>query len=86
MVKKTVYIIALEFGVDNVGNDLTYNKLLEHLHQNNITLNQEMKRYFHVWFYENFYVDGIYPKIKDFKWTSGDLNESVLSNYDNDDA
>lgn len=82
MTQDSIYTVALKYGADNTETGITYNKLLEHLRTNNVTLDKDFQRYFHVWFYENFYVDPIYPKIKDFQWTSGDLSESVLSKYD----
>ena len=82
MTENNIYTIALKYGVDNINKEITYNTLLDHLASNNITLDQDLKRYFHIWFYESFYVESIYVKIKDFKWTSGDLNESVLLQYD----
>ena len=86
MTDDNIYTIALKYGADNLNNEVTYNKLLDHLIKQNINLHQDLIRYFHVWFYENFYVDSIYPKIKDFTWTSGDLSEQVLSRYDDQKA
>ena len=82
MTDDNIYTIALKYGVDNLNKEVTYNKLLDHLSKQNIILDQELKRYFHIWFYESFYVETIYQKIKDFKWTSGDLGEKALKEYD----
>lgn len=82
MTNDSIYTSALKYGADNTETGITYNKLLDYLLENNVSLDKDFQRYFHVWFYENFYVDPIYPKIKDFSWTSGDLSESVLSKYD----
>lgn len=86
MTKDNIYTVSLKYGVDNLNNDVTNNKLLAHLKSQNITLDKDLQRYFHVWFYESFYVDVIYPKIKNFRWTSGDLSESILSQYDDQKA
>lgn len=82
MGKDSIYTISLRYGADNTETGISYNKLLAHLEKNKINLEEDFKRYFHVWFYENFYVDSIYPKIKDFRSTSGDLNENILSQFD----
>jgi hypothetical protein len=86
MTEDNIYTVSLKYGVDNLNSDVTYNKLLAHLKSQNITLDKDLLRYFHVWFYESFYVDAIYPKIKDFKWTGGDLCESILSQFDDKKA
>lgn len=86
MTEENIYTISLKYGVDNLNNGVTYNKLLAHLKSQNVTLDKDLQRYFHVWFYESFYVDAIYPKIKDFRWTGGGLSESVLLEYDDKKA
>ena len=86
MTEDNIYTISLKYDVDNLNNDVTYNKLLAHLKSQNITLDKDLERYFHVWFYESFYVDAIYPKLKDYRWPGGDLSESILSQYDDKKA
>ena len=86
MTEENIYTIALKYGADNLNNGITYNNLLSHLKSKGKSLDKDIQRYFHVWFYENFYVDAIYPKIKDFRWTSGDLGENVLAVHDDKKA
>jgi hypothetical protein len=40
----------------------------------------------HVWFYENFYVKGIYDQVKDLRFTSGTFNDTNLEKFDNKPA
>lgn len=54
MTEDNIYIISLKYGVDNLNNEVTYNKLLDHLKSQNITVDKDLQRYFHVWFYEKF--------------------------------
>lgn len=54
MTEDNIYTISLKYGVDNLNNEVTYNKLLDHLKSQNITVDKDLQRYFHVWFYEKF--------------------------------
>ena len=84
MIENNIYTESLKFGIDNIQTGVTYNELINHLKSLNKPFQPEFQRYLHIWFYENFYVDVIYQKIKDFNWGSGDLNENNLSKYDNE--
>lgn len=86
MTDNNIYTVALKYGTDNIKNGVTYNELLEHFKSNNIIFDPSFQRYFHIWFYENFFVDGVYQHIKDFNVNLGYLNENVLVQHDNKKA
>ncbi len=87
MTDDNIYTIALKYGVDNLNTGVTYNQLIAHLQSKNIALNTEQQIYFHLWFYENFYVDNsVYHRVKDFIWQNGEQSESFLSPHDNSKA
>lgn len=86
MTDNNIYTIALKYGTDNISVGVTYNELMEHLKSKNITIDPIFQRYFHIWFYENFFVDGVYQHIKDFNANMGYLNENVLVQHDNKKA
>ncbi len=87
MTKDNIYTIALKYGVDNLNAGITYNQLIAHLKSKNITLNKELQIYFHLWFYENFYLDNsVYYRVKDFVWQNSEQSESFLSPHDNSKA
>ena len=86
MHQDSIYTIALKYGADNTHYGITYNKLLTYLKSKNIKIDHDFQRYFHVWFYENFYVAKIYPRIKNFEWRDDSLSEKVISQCDDDKA
>ena len=86
MTDKNIYTIALKYGIDNIKNGIAYTELLEHLKTNGISLEASFQRYFHIWFYENFFMENIYQQIKDFNANMGYLSEGTLIQYDNKKA
>ena len=87
MTEENIYTIALKYGVANLNTGVTYNQLIAHFKSKNIILNNDLQIYFHLWFYENFYVDNsVYYRVKDFVWQNAEQSESFLSPHDNSKA
>ena len=81
-IQETIYNKALEFGANNIKEGVTYNELLNYLKENKLDVNDGVARSFHVWFYETFYVSGIYERRNDPSGM-GVFNEDVLRGKDN---
>jgi hypothetical protein len=87
MTEDNIYTIALKYGVDNLNNGITYNKLLAHLKSKNIMLDTDLQQYFHLWFCENFFVDNsVYWRVKDFVFQNAEQSETFFSQFDNSKA
>jgi len=83
--QENIYIDALEFGVRNLKDGISYNVLKNHLEKKGYNIEGKFAKYFRTWFYSTFFND---PQTKDaIRALSGDSSISGYieeSQYDKD--
>jgi len=83
--QENIYIDALEYGVRNLKDGISYNDLEEHLKEKGYNIEGKFAKYFKTWFYSTFFND---PQTKDaIRALSGDSSISGYideSQYDED--
>lgn len=59
MDNKSIYIICLEKGFNNGEQGTSYIEMIQHLESNGFTIDENFHYYFYVWFFDNFYMNGV---------------------------
>lgn len=86
ILQENIFIKSLEFGIRNMQYGTTFNDFYQFLLTIQPNTQDDFKHYMHVWFYENFYVKGIYDQVKDLRFTSGTFHDTNLEKFDNQTA
>jgi hypothetical protein len=56
---KNIYIACLKKGIEDLENGTSYIEMIEHLETEGFVIKEEFHLYFFIWFYDNFYLNGI---------------------------
>lgn len=59
MEEKNIYILSYEYGAKHMENGIKYSELIQHLESLQKKPKGEFEKYFHIWFYKNFWVPDI---------------------------
>jgi len=64
---ENIYIKSYEFGYKNLSTGIAYNELINYLDAQGLKPTGDFEKYFHSWFYFNFYAPFIYIQLRSLR-------------------